>query len=39
VHAFCNLFECLDRSSGTKARVAALAAYFSEAPAADAAWA
>ena len=39
MHAFCNLFECLDRSSGTKARVAALAAYFSEAPAADAAWA
>ncbi len=39
VHAFCHLFECLDQSTGTKARVAALAAYFREAPAADAAWA
>lgn len=39
MHAFCNLFECLDRSSGTKARVAALVGYFREAPAADAAWA
>ncbi len=38
VHAFCDLFECLDRSSGTKARVAALVGYFREAPAGDAAW-
>jgi len=39
VHAFCALFETLDRSSGTNARVEALLAYFSAAPAADGAWA
>jgi DNA ligase-1 len=39
VKRFCELIDQLDSSSGTGERVAALAAYFSEAPAADAAWA
>ncbi len=39
MHAFCALFETLDRSSGTKARVEALAAYFRAADPADGAWA
>jgi DNA ligase-1 len=36
---FCELYEALDRTTSTNAKVAALAAYFREAPAADAAWA
>ena len=36
---FQTLFETLDQSSGTSAKQQALVAYFSEAPAADAAWA
>ncbi len=36
---FCELIDQLDSSTGTGERVAALAGYFSEAPAADAAWA
>jgi DNA ligase-1 len=39
VKAFCRLIEQLDGSTGTKARVAVLAAYFTREPAADAAWA
>ena len=37
--AFCRLFEQLDATVGTAARVEALAAYFSAVPPADAAWA
>jgi len=36
---FCDLYDALDRTTSTNAKVAALAAYFREAPAADAAWA
>jgi DNA ligase 1 len=39
VHAFCALFDTLDRSSGTNARVDGLAAYFAAVPPADGAWA
>jgi DNA ligase 1 len=36
---FAELYERLDRTTSTNAKVAALAAYFAAAPAADAAWA
>src|SRR5881398_244060 len=36
---FSLLYEALDRTTSTDAKVAALAAYFREAPPADAAWA
>src|SRR5215210_2333308 len=36
---FAELYERLDRTTSTNAKVAALAAYFAEAPPADAAWA
>jgi DNA ligase-1 len=36
---FCELYEALDRTTSTNAKVAALAAYFRAAPPADAAWA
>src|SRR6476659_3204934 len=36
---FCELYEALDRTTSTNAKVAALAAYFRDAPPADAAWA
>jgi DNA ligase-1 len=36
---FCDLYEALDRTMSTNAKVAALAAYFRQAPPADAAWA
>jgi DNA ligase-1 len=36
---FAELYERLDRTTSTNAKVAALAAYFAEAPAEDAAWA
>ena len=36
---FCELYETLDRTTSTNAKVAALAGYFGEAPPADAAWA
>jgi DNA ligase-1 len=36
---FCALYEALDRTTSTNAKVAALTAYFREAPPADAAWA
>ena len=36
---FSQLYETLDRTTSTNAKVEALAAYFREAPAADAAWA
>jgi len=36
---FSQLYDALDRTTSTNAKVAALAAYFREAPAADAAWA
>jgi DNA ligase 1 len=36
---FAQLYERLDRTTSTNAKVAALAAYFAEAPPADAAWA
>jgi len=36
---FSALYEALDRTTSTNAKVAALAAYFREAPPADAAWA
>ena len=36
---FADLYERLDRTTSTNAKVAALAAYFAEAPAEDAAWA
>ena len=39
MQAFADLFQQLERSSGTKARVEALAAYFSAADPADGAWA
>jgi DNA ligase-1 len=39
VKRFCELYEALDRTTSTNAKVAALAAYFREAPPADAAWA
>ena len=39
MRSFCDLYERLDRATGTKARVSALAEYFSQAPAADSAWA
>ena len=37
--AFAALYDALDRTTSTKAKVAAMVAYFSSAPAADAAWA
>src|SRR5215831_18813335 len=37
--AFAGLYESLDRTTSTNAKVAALAAYFSSVPAVDAAWA
>jgi len=36
---FTELYEALDRTTSTNAKIAALAAYFREAPPADAAWA
>ena len=36
---FCELYEALDATTSTNAKVAALAAYFGDAPPADAAWA
>src|SRR5215208_2638885 len=36
---FSSLFDAIDRTTSTKAKVAAMRAYFSSAPAADAAWA
>ena len=36
---FSQLYEALDSTTSTNAKVAALAAYFREAPPADAAWA
>jgi DNA ligase-1 len=39
VRRFCDLFDALDRTTSTNAKVAALAAYFRDAPPADAAWA
>ena len=36
---FSALYEALDRTTSTNAKVAALVAYFREAPPADAAWA
>lgn len=38
MRAFAELFETLDRTGSTLAKVAALRAYFEEAPAGDAAW-
>jgi DNA ligase 1 len=37
--AFAALYETIDRTTATQAKVAALVAYFRDAPAADAAWA
>jgi DNA ligase-1 len=37
--AFARLYEELDRTTSTNAKVAAMAAYFTQAPAGDAAWA
>lgn len=39
MNRFARLFEQLDRTTATKAKVAFLVDYFREAPAADAAWA
>jgi DNA ligase-1 len=39
VRKFSELYESLDRTTSTNAKVAAMAAYFRSAPAADAAWA
>ncbi len=39
MHAFAELFQTLDRARGTNAKVSAMAAYFSQASAADGAWA
>jgi DNA ligase-1 len=39
VRRFCELYDALDRTTSTNAKVAALAAYFRDAPPADAAWA
>lgn len=39
MRAFCELFERLDRSSGTLAKLEALKCYFEAVPSADAAWA
>jgi DNA ligase 1 len=39
MRAFAQLYEALDRTTSTNAKVAALVAYFSSAPPADAAWA
>jgi DNA ligase-1 len=39
MHAFCALFDALDGTTGTHARVASLEAYFRAADPADAAWA
>jgi DNA ligase-1 len=39
VRRFARLYEALDRTTSTNAKVAALRSYFSEAPHADAAWA
>ena len=36
---FTELYEALDRTTSTNAKIAALAAYFRDAPPADAAWA
>jgi ATP-dependent DNA ligase len=36
---FAQLFDAIDRTTSTKAKVAAMRAYFTSAPAADAAWA
>ena len=37
--AFADLFDAIDRTTSTNAKVAAMARYFAEAPPADAAWA
>jgi DNA ligase 1 len=39
MRAFATLYEAIDASTSTQAKVAALTAYFTEAPPADAAWA
>ena len=39
MHRFAQLYEALDASTATGAKVAALVRYFAQAPAADAAWA
>ena len=39
MHRFAQLFDEIDRTTSTNAKVAAMARYFGEAPAADAAWA
>lgn len=39
MHRFCTLFNCLDQTRKTSAKLEALREYFSEAPAEDAAWA
>jgi DNA ligase-1 len=39
VKAFAELYDALDRTTSTNAKVAAMAAYFARAPPADAAWA
>jgi DNA ligase-1 len=39
VRRFSELFDAIDQTTSTNAKVAALAAYFRDAPAADAAWA
>jgi DNA ligase-1 len=39
VRQFTNLYDALDRTTSTNAKVAAMAAYFARAPRADAAWA
>ena len=36
---FADLFDAIDRTTSTKAKVHAMVRYFAEAPAADAAWA
>ncbi len=39
MHLFSQLFDAIDRTTSTNAKVAAMARYFAAAPAADAAWA
>lgn len=39
MHRFAQLFDAIDRTTSTNAKIAAMAGYFSEAPSADAAWA
>jgi DNA ligase-1 len=39
MRAFATLFDAIDRTTSTNAKVAAMVAYFTSAPAADAAWA